>query len=61
VGLLPRHNEEQIRFAWKTFKRTDKDSWEAARGFKRTFSREVEIAFLGVWYAIIVHVIIRYD
>ncbi|KIM85078.1 hypothetical protein PILCRDRAFT_817914 [Piloderma croceum F 1598] len=49
VGLLPRHNEEQIPFAWKTFKRTDKDSWDAARGFKRVFSREVKIAFIGVW------------
>lgn len=50
VGLLPRHNDEQIRFAWQTFKRTDKESWKIADGFKRTFSRDVEVTFVGVWY-----------
>jgi hypothetical protein len=49
VGLLPRHNEEQIRFAWQVFKATGKGSWDDARGFKRTFSRDVKIAFVGVW------------
>jgi len=49
VGLLPRHNEEQIRFAWQMFKKTGKGSWAAAEGFKRTFSRDVKITFVGVW------------
>jgi uncharacterized protein (DUF2235 family) len=47
VGLLTQGNEELIPFAWDMFaKQTDKAVYE---GFKRTFSREVPIHFLGLW------------
>ncbi|KAL7280019.1 hypothetical protein ACG7TL_006433 [Trametes sanguinea] len=49
IGLLPRDNPEQIPFAYKLYKQTDKDSLELAAGFKQTFCRNVEIEFVGVW------------
>ncbi|OSD07307.1 hypothetical protein PYCCODRAFT_1463594 [Trametes coccinea BRFM310] len=48
IGLLPRDNPEQIPFAYKLYKQTDKDSLELAAGFKQTFCRNVEIEFVGV-------------
>lgn len=54
VGLLPAGNEETIPLAYEIYK-GDKDLAEglekesAARAFKRTFSREVEVHFVGVW------------
>ncbi|KAH7340539.1 hypothetical protein B0J17DRAFT_715747 [Rhizoctonia solani] len=49
VGLLPPDNVEQISFAYQMFKRSDKVGFKESAGFKKTFSREVEIEFLGVW------------
>ncbi|KAH9891558.1 hypothetical protein C8Q73DRAFT_650292 [Cubamyces lactineus] len=49
IGLLPRDNTEQIPFAYKLYKQTDKGSLELAAGFKQTFCRSVEIEFVGVW------------
>lgn len=49
VGLLPKDNFEQVSFAWKMYKRTDKAGIILSEGFKKTFSRSVEIDFLGVW------------
>ena len=49
VGLLPKYNVEQVPFAWKFYQSTDKASMIEAEGFKKTFSRSVEIDFLGVW------------
>jgi uncharacterized protein (DUF2235 family) len=47
VGLLTEGNDELISFAWDTFaKQTDK---AVVEGFKKTFSREVPIYFLGLW------------
>ena len=46
VGLLTQGNEELIPFAWDMFKRRDP---ELADGFKKTFSRPVQIHFLGLW------------
>ncbi|KAG8944227.1 hypothetical protein FRC04_002094 [Tulasnella sp. 424] len=49
VGLLPKSNEEQISFAYKKYKDTTPNGKANAKGFKSTFSRNVEIEFLGVW------------
>ncbi|KAG8214503.1 hypothetical protein J3R82DRAFT_9559 [Butyriboletus roseoflavus] len=49
VGLLPRDNLQQVNFAYKAFKRTDKLGVKLAAGFKRTFSRDVKVEFVGVW------------
>ena len=46
VGLLTQGNEELIPFAWDMFKRHDS---ELAEGFKKTFSRPLQIRFLGLW------------
>ena len=47
VGLLTQGNEELIPFAWDMFaKQSDKAITE---GFKKTFSRNVPIRFLGLW------------
>ncbi|CAE6482247.1 unnamed protein product [Rhizoctonia solani] len=49
VGLLPPDNVEQISFAYQMFKRSDKVGFKESAGFKKTFSRDVEIEFMGVW------------
>jgi len=47
VGLLTEGNEELIPYAWDMFaKQSDKT---IAEGFKKTFSRDVPIHFLGLW------------
>ncbi|KAI8971176.1 hypothetical protein BD414DRAFT_501210 [Trametes punicea] len=52
IGLLPKDNPEQIPFAYKLYKQTDKGSLDLAAGFKQTFCRKVEIEFVGVWETI---------
>ena len=47
VGLLTQGNEELIPFAWDMFKREHKP--EVYEGFRKTFSRDVPIHFLGLW------------
>ena len=47
VGLLTQGNEELIPFAWDIFRRHD--NGDVATGFKKTFSRDVPIHFLGLW------------
>ncbi|KAJ1310118.1 hypothetical protein OPQ81_006865 [Rhizoctonia solani] len=49
VGLLPPDNVEQIPFAYQMYKRTDLTGFHQSAGFKKTFSREVRIEFMGVW------------
>ena len=48
VGLLPASNHQQIPFAYKMYSRNDKIC-EKSKGFKETFSMDVEIDFIGVW------------
>ncbi len=47
TGLLGRGNEELIPFAWEIFGRKFGD--KTYLGFRRTFSRTVQIHFLGLW------------
>ncbi|RXW16376.1 hypothetical protein EST38_g9475 [Candolleomyces aberdarensis] len=49
VGLLPPSNSEQVPFAYTIYRRTDGLGWEQANEFKRAFSINVDIEFLGVW------------
>jgi Uncharacterized alpha/beta hydrolase domain (DUF2235) len=49
VGLLSKDNLEQIHFAYKLYKSSSRGAHRLAVRFKRAFSREVPIEFLGVW------------
>ncbi|KAH8916136.1 hypothetical protein BT69DRAFT_1355942 [Atractiella rhizophila] len=48
VGLLPRGNAQQVRFAFDLFKKMPPDG-VANSEFKRTFCRDVSVRFCGVW------------
>ena len=50
VGLLPSHNFEQLPFAYSMYTRQDEDGLRQSLLFKRAFSIDVRINFLGVWY-----------
>jgi len=47
--LLPLSNQEQVPFAYTMYKNSTKKGYLQSEGFKRTFSREVSIEFVGVW------------
>jgi hypothetical protein len=49
VGLLPRDNFQQIPFAWRMYKRTDDVGWAQSVAFKKAFSIDVDVHFLGVF------------
>jgi hypothetical protein len=49
VGLLPAGNHQQIPFAYKMFSRDDDIGWKQSIAFKKAFSTDVEIEFVGVW------------
>ncbi|KAF8879252.1 hypothetical protein BD779DRAFT_1402350, partial [Infundibulicybe gibba] len=49
VGLLTPCNYQQVPFAYKMFTRTDDDGWEQSNAFKKAFSVDVDIEFIGVW------------
>ena len=50
IGLLPADNLQQVPFAYKMYTRTDSVGWDQSNGFKKAFSVDVPIHFLGVWY-----------
>ena len=50
VGLLPQCNIEQLPFAYAMYEREDKEGLKLSVQFKRTFSVDVKIQLLGVWY-----------
>ncbi|KAJ6483330.1 hypothetical protein C8R45DRAFT_904567 [Mycena sanguinolenta] len=49
VGLLPVCNHQQVPFAYKMFTRTDDIGWQQSNAFKKAFSIDVPIEFIGVW------------
>ncbi|KDR83174.1 hypothetical protein GALMADRAFT_56796 [Galerina marginata CBS 339.88] len=49
VGLLPAYNHQQVPFAYKMYTTTDDVGWKQSNAFKKTFSIDVDIEFLGVW------------
>ncbi|KAF9461525.1 hypothetical protein BDZ94DRAFT_1290707 [Collybia nuda] len=49
VGLLPACNHQQVPFAYKMFTRVDELGWKQSNAFKKAFSVDVTIEFIGVW------------
>lgn len=55
VGLLPPCNHQQVPFAYKMFTRTDQLGWEQSTAFKKAFSVDVDVEFIGVWSVLYHH------
>lgn len=49
VGLLPTCNHQQVPFAYKMYTRADEIGWKQSNAFKKAFSVDVPIEFIGVW------------
>jgi len=49
VGLLPACNHQQVPFAYKMFTSVDDIGWKQSKAFKKAFSVDVPIEFLGLW------------
>ncbi len=49
VGLLPSYNQQQVPFAYTMYTRTDEIGWRQSTAFKKAFSMDVDIDFIGVW------------
>ena len=49
VGLLPANNHQQIPFAYQMYSRSDAAGWDQSTQFKKAFSIDVTIEFIGVW------------
>ncbi|THH03449.1 hypothetical protein EW145_g6243 [Phellinidium pouzarii] len=49
VGLLPNGNHQQVPFAYRMYMKDDAKGWEQSVLFKKTFSMDVDIEFVGVW------------
>ncbi|KAK0209162.1 hypothetical protein DFS33DRAFT_1308021 [Desarmillaria ectypa] len=49
IGLLPRCNHQQVPFAYRMYSREDELGWAQSTAFKKAFSIDVDIEFLGVW------------
>ncbi|KAN0124133.1 Uncharacterized alpha/beta hydrolase domain (DUF2235) domain containing protein [Lactarius tabidus] len=49
VGLLSKDNNEQVSFAYKLYKSSRRKDNKLAAQFKKVFSCDVPIEFLGVW------------
>ncbi|KAG2144680.1 uncharacterized protein EDB93DRAFT_1087441 [Suillus bovinus] len=49
VGLLPRCNHQQVPFAYNMYSRDDAEGWALSSKFKKAFSINVDIEFVGVW------------
>lgn len=49
VGLLPACNHQQVPFAYKMFTSTTDLGWAQSTLFKKAFSMDVDIEFIGVW------------
>ncbi|GJE97838.1 DUF2235 domain-containing protein [Phanerochaete sordida] len=49
VGLLPACNHQQVPFAYKMYTDTSATGWAQSTAFKKAFSMDVDIEFIGVW------------
>ncbi|KAF7358977.1 DUF2235 domain-containing protein [Mycena sanguinolenta] len=49
VGLLPADNHQQIPFAYKMYTNNTEVGWDQSNAFKKAFSIDVDIEFVGVW------------
>ncbi|KAI0278629.1 hypothetical protein BGY98DRAFT_916781 [Russula aff. rugulosa BPL654] len=48
-GPAARGNRQQVPFAYKMYTRDDETGWKQSTAFKKAFSIDVEIEFVGVW------------
>ncbi|KII96173.1 hypothetical protein PLICRDRAFT_96153 [Plicaturopsis crispa FD-325 SS-3] len=53
VGLLPVCNHQQVPFAYSMFKRDDEAGWAQSTAFKKAFSIDVDIEFMGVFDTVV--------
>lgn len=49
VGLLPAGNRSQVPFAYSFYKNDTAEGWKMSAMFKRAFSNNVEVHFVGVY------------
>ncbi|KAJ7615599.1 hypothetical protein DFH06DRAFT_1239577 [Mycena polygramma] len=49
VGLLPADNHQQVPFAYRMFTDETETGWAQSNAFKKAFSIDVDIEFVGVW------------
>ncbi|KAJ3861402.1 hypothetical protein EV359DRAFT_84364 [Lentinula novae-zelandiae] len=49
VGILPACNHQQVPFAYKMFTRDDEVGYAQSAAFKKAFSVDATIEFVGVW------------
>ncbi|KAJ7712352.1 hypothetical protein B0H16DRAFT_1702963 [Mycena metata] len=49
VGLLPADNHQQVPFAYKIYTNETEKGWAQSNAFKKAFSIDVDIEFVGVW------------
>ncbi|KAF9477867.1 hypothetical protein BDN70DRAFT_913930 [Pholiota conissans] len=49
VGLLPACNHQQVPFAYKMYTDVTELGWKQSNAFKKAFSVDVPIEFVGVW------------
>ena len=47
--LAPACNHQQVHFAYKMYTRDDEQGWAQSTAFKKAFSIDVDIDFIGVW------------
>jgi uncharacterized protein (DUF2235 family) len=52
VGLLTADNFQQVPFAYKIYSQKGKKGSKLSKDFRETFSVEVDIDFLGVWFVL---------
>ena len=50
VGLLTPNNVQQVPFAYDMYTQCNDFGWEQSTAFKKAFSLDVPIKFIGVWY-----------
>ncbi len=60
MGLLPACNHEQVPFAYSMYTRNDVLGWAQSTAFKKAFSIDVDIDFIGVWWVRFSHAILFY-
>ncbi|KAI5998208.1 hypothetical protein EDD15DRAFT_2572829 [Pisolithus albus] len=49
VGLLPRCNHQHVLSAYKMYSMVDEKSWKSSAEFKKAWSIDVDVEFIGVW------------
>ena len=58
VGLLPVSNYQQVPFAYTMYTEDNEWGWKQSNAFKKTFSIDVDIEFLGVWLVFLIFLVL---